>query len=233
LKTAELGLNAEAGDDVIALLASAEGRCGKEPRFLGLRAEAFVVAGKPDAEPLAAKALAADPKNPNARYAQALIAHRAGRISEALVDVHDAIEDGRGAPAHLLAGFIAYEIGNLGFAKAQFQAIFADDPDNVVAAFNVGLVAQRQNQYGEARESYLKVLRLDPKNKDARFNLAVLAHSIGADDEARHDLERLRATHPGDPAIDRLAALLASPAVDAPPSAPPLPGAAPAASAPR
>jgi tetratricopeptide (TPR) repeat protein len=231
MTTAALGLNAEAGDAVIALLASAEGRCDKEPRFSGFRAEALVVAGKPGGEPLAAQVLAKDPKNPNARYAQALLAHRAGHISEALVAVHDALEEGRGAPGHLLAGFIAYQIGNLGFAKAQFQAILEADPDDVIALFNVGLVAQRQNRYGEARESYLKALRLDPKNKDARFNLAVLAHSIGADDEARHDLERLRATNPGDPMIDRLAAILASPAVDAPPSGPAIVGAAPSPSA--
>ncbi len=63
----------------------------------------------------------------------------------------------------------------------------------------------------DAREAYLKVIQLDPMNLDARFNLGLLAHSIGADDEARHHLEKLKAMAPQDEWVARLTLTLNAP----------------------
>jgi tetratricopeptide (TPR) repeat protein len=140
-----------------------------------------------------------------------LVAYRSSALAEAMGQARRAVDAGRGATAHLLAGLIAYAQNDLDLSAKEFRAMLETEPDDLDALFNLALVAQRQNRYTEARELYLKVANLDPTHKNSRYNLAIMAHSIGANDEANHHLAKFESIAPGDERLPKLKALLASP----------------------
>ena len=202
------GLDADQGTTVLPLLERATRSCRKLPFALGLHAEALARSGNLGADADASRALAANPSDPYALYAGALLAWRAKRpdaseLAEQAVGAH------RGASAQLLKGLIAYDAGKLDSAEQAFRAALAEDPSNVEAVYDLALVEHRAQRYLPAREGYLRVLKLAPDHADARFNLALLAHSIGAEAEARHHLEKLRSSSKDAAQVARLEAALA------------------------
>src|SRR6185369_13562429 len=116
-----------------------------------------------------------------------------------------------GDGARAVLGLVRYYQGDLTGARAAFEAMLANEPDDLDATYNLALVAQKQDHYGEARRLYLTVLRATPKHLQARYNLALLAHSIGADQEAKHHLELLEKAAPADPLVATLREALAKP----------------------
>jgi hypothetical protein len=124
-----VGVAARLGVDVdvkavLALLASAGGKCDDRQEVPGLRAEALV-RDERDADGKAAveQVLAKNPKDPYALYALALIDQRVGRRAQALRSIGDAIENGRGGTAHLLRGLILLSMNQLDAAKSAFNTI--------------------------------------------------------------------------------------------------------------
>jgi tetratricopeptide (TPR) repeat protein len=202
------GLHAAALGEVDA----AETSCKAGSRALGLRAEALAGNGRLDeASALADGVLAGDPADPHALYAKAAVAQARRDRAAAIALATRAAEAGRGAPAHLLAGFLLVQAGDLDRAAERFQALLALDPDNAAAVYDLALIAHHRNRYRDAREGYLRVLRLDPRNFDARYNLVVLTHDARADMEARHHLDKLEQIDPNDPRIGPLRRMLAEP----------------------
>jgi tetratricopeptide (TPR) repeat protein len=179
----------------------------------GLEAEALARSNRADeAITLAGEVLAAAPTDGHAAYALAHAHYSKGDAARALEAARRAVEARRGAPAHLLAGLIAYHANDLTAAKHEFDRMLALDPDDVDAHYNLAVVAGRENRYRDSREGYLRVLRLSPRHFDARHNLALLTHWAGATTEAKHHLEKLEAVaDKDDERVTRLRAALAAP----------------------
>jgi tetratricopeptide (TPR) repeat protein len=208
---APIALNQDLGNQSLELLETAIRTCGNTPLLRGLRSEALARMTRID-ESLAeaAAVLGQSAQNPYASYAMAQSHFAKGDLLQARSEAAQAVQNGRGAPAYLLLGLIAYRNNNFPEALADFEKILETDASNVPANFNRAFVLHRMNRYHDAREAYLKVTQLEPTNLDARFNLGLLAHSIGADDEARHHLEKLRALAPGDERVTKLSGVLAA-----------------------
>jgi tetratricopeptide (TPR) repeat protein len=203
------GLDVDAYAEVLAVLAIAAQSCPADDMTAALHAEGVARMTDNDrAKAEAAQVLAKDPNNPYGLYSMALVNYRAGELPEALAIARRAAAAGRGPTAHLLTGLVAYAMGNLESAAAEFRAITMEDPDDLDALFNLALIAQRQDRYTEAREGYLRVANLDPNNKNARYNLAILAHSIGANDEAQYHFTKFQSIAAGDDRIEKLKSLL-------------------------
>jgi tetratricopeptide (TPR) repeat protein len=202
----------------VQTLLSADAACADSPRGKGQSAEALTRAGKHDEAIARAKeALATDPNEPFATYALAHAAYAKGDVAQAVEQAKLAVDRQRGAPAHLLLGLIAFRANDFGSAKAGFEKMLAQNPDDTDAHFNLAVLAARQNRYRDAREGYLKVLSLDPKHLDARYNLGLLTAGAGATMEAQHHLQKLEAIAPkDDPRVTSLRATLARPAAPSP-----------------
>lgn len=214
------GLDADVSLEVLALLEVSAKRCQKLASQRGLRAEALARAGQTQpSEREASEVLKSAPRDAHALTALALSQWQRKRFSEALAQIQLALEAGRGASAYSIKGLLAYGAGQLDLAEASFRRLLELEPDDAVGTYHLALIQQRLGRYHAAREGYLKALRLDPTRSEARFNLAVLAHSIGAKDEAKHHLAKLRAMSVDAAQVAKLEALLAQPVESARPSA--------------
>lgn len=158
----------------------------------------------------ATSSLARDPREPHAKYALARAAMQKGDLTEAERLALEAVDAGRGAPAHLLLGVLLFQKGDLDGAEHHFRAVLALDPKSAKATYNLARIAHERNLYGRAREGYLAALRLDPHLADARVNLVFLTHTHGARLEALHHLEELARRAPGDARIASLRQMLES-----------------------
>jgi tetratricopeptide (TPR) repeat protein len=185
--------------------------CPRTPRRDGSSAEIAaslgdLTRGKYDAT----SSLARDPREPHAKYALARAAMREGDIVEAERLAREAVDAGRGAPAHLLLGILLFQKADLDGAERHFRAVLALDPRSARATYNVARIAHERDLYGRAREGYLAALSLDPHLADARVNLVLLTHAHGARLEALHHLEELARRAPGDARIAPLRQMLES-----------------------
>lgn len=205
-------LDVDAAAEALALLDVAAA-CPNPPSRRGLRSEALVRSGALEkGMELTNEVLVPKRRDPYALLAQALAAYRLGATDDSLAIAAEALRAGRGFNANFLRGAVYFARGELVPAKAEFSAVLAAEPDDVDALFDSALVADRQHRYGEARSAYLRVLALDPRRKEARHHLGVMAHGIGAENEARHHLEKLELMAPGDPLVADLRSVLATPA---------------------
>jgi tetratricopeptide (TPR) repeat protein len=209
-RAAGFGLDVDATEAVLTLCERARS-CGAL-EFEGYRAEALVRQDDAvDGVAAAAQVLERSAKNPHALYARALASFREDKLPFAKELAEASERAGRGWSATLLAGLVAYRMGDLERAHRIFQKLVEADPDDVDALFNLGVTAQQQNSYGQARSNYLKVTRLDPRHADARHNLVILTHSFGATQEARHHFAKFQKLAPNDPRLGELRAVLATP----------------------
>jgi tetratricopeptide (TPR) repeat protein len=199
-----LGLDADLHAETLALLVATAGRCG--PGLRGMEAEALARARRHgEAEAMAAQVLEHRPNDPYAVYALAHAKYVQGDAEKTRELCQQAIAAGRGSPAHLLLGLVAFHQGDFHSANASFAKMVQADQNDVDALYNLALVAHRTNRFRDAREGYLRVLRLRPDHLDARFNVALLVNGIGATAEARHHLDKLREVAPaGDDRILKL-----------------------------
>ncbi|HWP09633.1 MAG TPA: tetratricopeptide repeat protein, partial [Polyangiaceae bacterium] len=152
-----------------------------------------------------------DNKDPHALCALGLGSYQAGALPVAVELLERAVKAGAGDGARTVLGLARYSLNDLAGARSAFQAILANEAQDIDATYNLALVAQKQDRYGEARRLYLTVLRANPKHRQARYNLALLAHSIGAQEEAQHHLALLEQVAPGDQMVVTLREALARP----------------------
>jgi tetratricopeptide (TPR) repeat protein len=211
-EAAERALDKNLHAEAQAVLAG-DPECERQAATRGLAAEALARADRTgEAIAQANQALGMEPDQRFATYALAHASYAKGDVARAAQEARRAIERGRGAPAHLLLGLIAYRGGELDSARAEFEKMLAANAEDVDALYNLGVVAARQDRYRDAREGHLQVLRLEPRHLDARYDLGLLTHSAGAGSEARHHLQKLEAIAPkDDPRVASLRATLAAP----------------------
>jgi tetratricopeptide (TPR) repeat protein len=218
---APIALSQDLGVQSLELLKAALSDCSANPLLRGLQSEALARTGHPDeALTEAVTVLRETAQSPYATYAMAQAHFSKGDLVQARNEATQAVQNGRGTPAYLLLGLIDFRNNDIQGALAEFEKLLSIDPKDVAGNFNRAFMLHRLNRYHDAREAYLAVIQLDPMNLDARFNLGLLAHSIGADDEARHHLEKLSALAPQDVRVAQLTLALNAPKAEAPTTLP-------------
>lgn len=231
--TAHAALDGDLHAEALAVLAQ-DPACGAEIKSQGMQAEALARSGKSDdAVAKANDVLKSSAEDPFATYALAVNAVVRRDSQTALREAAAAARRGRGGAAHLVAALVYFHEKSYDAAKVELNRMLELDASDLDALYNLAVIAQMQGRYRDAREGYLKVLQQAPKHADSRYNLGVMTHSIGALDETRHNLARLKEIVPSDDArVKQLELLLAAPppspgggmapapAVSAPPDAP-------------
>ena len=210
--SAHAALDADLHAEALAALGG-DPACEADAKSRGMAAEALARAGKHDeASSRAAEVLKASPEEPFATYAVAHVAWSKGDAHTTIEHATQAVRRGRGAPARLLVSLFHFRAKGYEAAKYELEEMLKLDPNDVDALYNLALIAQLQNRYHEAREGYLKLLQVAPKHADSRYNLGVMTHSVGALQETRHNLERLKEiVAADDERVKKLEALLAGP----------------------
>jgi tetratricopeptide (TPR) repeat protein len=198
--------------DAASVLLHAAPGCRERTPAPGMLAEALAGGGEASAaRTAAALALAKDPNDPHALYAEALLALRDADSLLARRLLERAVAAGRGGRARVDLGALLFKGGDLAGARRLFDAALREDPSDVAALFDLALVDQAENRYHFAREGYLKVLRLEPRQLDARYNLAVLTNAAGARAEAEHHVAEFEKAAPrGDTRVAALRRLNAN-----------------------
>ena len=69
--------------------------------------------------------------------------------------------------------------GRLDDAIIVYLAVIEDDPDSIVAHFNLGVIADAQSRSADAMASYERVIEIEPDHVLALFNLAVDTRATG------------------------------------------------------
>lgn len=140
-------------------------------------------------------------------YREALELEAAGRHEEARIAVEQAIAEGSGRDAKLLAAKLAILRDDLDEATRLLEPLASSGGDALVL-YNLGLVAQKRGSYNNARSRYLAALKADPSYNPARFNLAVLTWEAGVKDEAEHHARKFIEAAPDDPNSAKLQQML-------------------------
>lgn len=159
-------------------------------------------------------------------YLEALQLESAGRYVEAKIAIDQALAEGAGRDAKLLAAKLAILRNDLDGASSLLTPLAAAEPKDALVQYNLGLVAQRRNEYNKARTAYLAAVKADPTYAPARFNLAVLTWDANAKEEAQHHARKFLELAPTDP---RAAELRTKVQLEAGPAAPTPPPVDPAA----
>jgi tetratricopeptide (TPR) repeat protein len=198
------------------LLDAAPAQCPRSGIFQGQRAEALARAGlAAQAETVANEALKADLTNGYAQLALALAAYDKNQMTQCSTFAGQALLNGRGKEAERLIGRAALAQGKFTDAESHFQAVLKADTNDVEAAFSAGVCNDKLGRYHQAREAFLLALHIDPKHIEARKYLVLLAHRAGANDEARHHLQKLAELLPKDsPLLKQLEQLLSGSSAD-------------------
>jgi tetratricopeptide (TPR) repeat protein len=133
---------------------------------------------------------------------------KAGDFEGALKQAESAFAADAGRDSAITVAKLAIVLERYDRAQAVLEPVVAADANDAIAHYDLGLVHHRRDDYNRARKSYLAALRADPKHAEARLNLAMLCWKQGVQEEARHHVERFRASFPGDPRGDQLQAML-------------------------
>ncbi len=189
--------------------------CAQSSTLLGQRAEALARAGDATAQQAADLVLKTDPQNQYAELALARIIYDKSKMGETSEHAEKALKLGRGAEAERLLGRSALARSLFKEAEGHFQNVLKQNPNDAEAAFSSGVCADKVGDYLGAREGFLQALRIDPKHVQARIYLVVLTHNVGANDEARHHLQKLAEVLPKDaPELLQLEQLLSGSGAD-------------------
>lgn len=158
---------------------------------LFLRARWAVEEGQPSqAVPLLVQALARDPGNVAAKSLLAEL--RAVKPQS--------------AKTHYALGSVLDAKGDAAGAEAELRAALAADPKMAASWNKLGIVLQKANRRPEALSAYSRALEASPDDADALFNRAKLELLDNSLQEARRDVDRLRAGHEDYAALDFLEA---------------------------
>jgi tetratricopeptide (TPR) repeat protein len=93
-------------------------------------------------------------------------------------------------------GVVAYREGRLPEARALFEKVVAEDPQDSAATHYLGLISQAQGDTDGALRWYGRTLELAPEDTDARFDLGTLLLEAGRLPEASAEFDRVLAAQP-------------------------------------
>jgi tetratricopeptide (TPR) repeat protein len=133
-----------------------------------------------------------------ARLQRSIELEQKGDLEAARVEAEAAMAMDGGRDAKLQVAKLAILGQRYDDAVTVLEPLVQADATDAAAQYNLALVRQHQGDYNRARNGYLAALRSDPRYADARYNLAVLCLGKGFRDEAKHHVERFRASFPDD-----------------------------------
>ena len=95
-------------------------------------------------------------------------------------------------------GVVAFGDGRFDDARAAFDRVLAEDPEDAAAIQYLGLIAQEQGDPDGAIAHFERALALEPDNTDVRLDLASALLEAGRIDEARAAADMVLAARPDD-----------------------------------
>ena len=152
------------------------GRYGKTE--LGVQqVESLAPTAPPNAAgaPAAGTPAAVIPDRAVQHYAQALELMKAGRSTDAELELKSLIVGYPQLPGpQLNLGLLYLHDSRLPEAEAAFQAVLALDPANPVTGNELGIVERKLGKYAEAEAAYQRTIAVEPNYAPAHLNLGVL-----------------------------------------------------------
>lgn len=148
-----------------------------------------------------------DPQDWRIRIALASIYDQLGRFADAaseykfLLDMDlDAEQHARAvAGLKVVEAKLAYAEGRLAEATSRFEQILADDPDDGLAHFYLGMIYSQEEQTLRAVDAYQEVIRIVPSHVGARLQLAASYERLNREEDAIDEYNKiLRAGPPPD-----------------------------------
>ena len=128
--------------------------------------------------------------------------HAIGENSEALKQVSMAKKYNKvELELYTLEGMIQIALGNLDFAKEQFNYVLEKEPHNIEARFGLAELDIANGKRREAAKKYLETLNFMPKNKVALLKLSEIFEDLGNDETAQIYLEMAIKYHSVDPKV--------------------------------
>jgi len=145
--------------------------------------------------PRAARELASvlrqDPANPLARRHLGIALMRQRRFAEALKTLNALAADGDDSTETLvLLADLALERGDPKEAQTRLEVLYARDPNDMSAAFKLGLIAVKERQIDRAVTLFTAVVAREPANADALVDLAGALLETGRPAEAATYFQR-------------------------------------------
>ncbi|HEY1418471.1 MAG TPA: tetratricopeptide repeat protein, partial [Myxococcaceae bacterium] len=125
-------------------------------------------------------------RDPGAYEALALVSSARGEDREAELLAISALRlDEARASTHVTLGLVAYRLGEVGRARAEFDRAAALDPGSADAWANLGALALGWRDYAGAERAYGRASALEPWSLDSRLHLAEALAAQSADDPAK------------------------------------------------
>ena len=122
---------------------------------------------------------------------EALAASSENRTGEAINLLRKVVTKDRTIPAVRLALGIEYQkTGDYGLAAKEFRAVLEQDPQNVLATFNLALSNAHLNNLEGAVLGFRRTLELDPTYSKAHTNLGIVYQKQNKADEAIREYNR-------------------------------------------
>jgi protein O-GlcNAc transferase len=127
-----------------------------------------------------ARAIDADPENPNALHLMGLLAHHKCRNEEAADLIRTATrKDPTNPHYHNDLGAIQEDLGLMNEALASYRKAFELQPDLFEAANNIGNVFYKLNRPGDALAWYQKSVTIQPDYAEGYVNIGNIVHDSG------------------------------------------------------
>jgi Tfp pilus assembly protein PilF len=122
-------------------------------------------------------------RDPGAYEALALVSTARGQHREAELLATSALRlDEARASTHVTLGLVAYRLGEVGRARAEFDRAAALDPGSADAWANLGALALGWRDYGGAERAYRRATELEPWALESRLRLAEALAAQAAED---------------------------------------------------
>jgi|GEM_PF-371258 len=138
-----------------------------------------------DAEKAARRALSLR-RDPGAYEALALVSSARGQDREAELLATSALRlDETRASTHVTLGLVAYRLGEVGRARAEFERAAILDPSSAEAWANLGALALGWRDYAGAERAYRRATELEPWSVESRLHLGEALATEASDDPGK------------------------------------------------
>jgi|RhiMethySRZTD1v2_1073278.scaffolds.fasta_scaffold325503_1 tetratricopeptide (TPR) repeat protein len=125
-------------------------------------------------------------RDPGAYEALALVSSARGQNREAELLALSALRlDEERASTHVTLGLVAYRLGEVGRARAEFDRAAALDPGSADAWANLGALALGWRDYAGAERAFRRASELEPWVIDSRLHLAQALTAQATEDPAK------------------------------------------------
>lgn len=138
------------------------------------------------------------------RFALASLYDNLGRFAQAAAEYRAVLDLDADEPTReralgnleLAAAKQMYVEGRLREASQKFEEILANDPDNELAHFYLGLIYSQEEQILRAVDAYQEVIRIVPTHVGARLNLAASYERLNREEDAIAEYAKILQANP-------------------------------------